>query len=105
VNFDISEEQQLLQDTIRQYVDNECPPTRIRELFDSGEGWDPTFWKGMVEMGLAGLVVSEEHGGAGMEVLDLALAQETLAYGGAPGPFFGHSLACLALELAGSSEQ
>ncbi len=105
MNFDISEEQALLQETIRQYVENECPPTRIRELFDSGEGWDPTFWKGLVEMGLAGLVVSEEHGGAELELLDLALAQESLAYGGAPGPFLGHALACLALEMAGSEAQ
>jgi alkylation response protein AidB-like acyl-CoA dehydrogenase len=105
VNFDISEEQQLLQETIRQFVENECPPTRIRELFDSGEGWDPTFWKGLVEMGLAGLVVPEAYGGAGLELLDLALAEEELAYGGAPGPFLGHSLACLALVLAGSEEQ
>jgi len=105
VNFDISEEQHLLQETIRQYVANECPATRIRELFDSGEGWEPTFWKGLVEMGLAGLVVPEAHGGAGLELLDLALASETLAYGGAPGPFFGHSLACLALALGGSDEQ
>jgi len=105
VNFDISEEQELLQETIRQYVDNECPATRIRELFDSGEGWDPTFWKGLVEMGVAGLVVPEEYGGAGLELLDLALACETLGYGGAPGPFFGHSLACLALMLGGSEAQ
>jgi alkylation response protein AidB-like acyl-CoA dehydrogenase len=105
VNFDISEEQHLLQETIGQFVENECPPTRIRELFERGEGWDPTFWKGLVEMGLAGLLVPEEHGGAGLELLDLALAQESLAYGGAPGPFLGHQLACLALALGGSQEQ
>jgi alkylation response protein AidB-like acyl-CoA dehydrogenase len=59
----------------------------------------------MVEMGLAGLIVPEEYGGAGMELLDLALAAETLAYGGAPGPFFAHSLAALAILLGGSEEQ
>jgi alkylation response protein AidB-like acyl-CoA dehydrogenase len=105
VNFDISEEQQLLQETVQGYVENECPPTRIRELFDSGEGWEPTFWKGLVEMGLAGLIVPEEYGGAGLELLDLALASESLAYSGAPGPFFGHSLACLSLALGGSEAQ
>jgi len=105
VNFDISEEQQLLQETIQQYAENECPPTRIRELFESKDGWEPTFWKGLIEMGLGGLVVPEEFGGAGLEALDLALAQETLAYSGAPGPFLGHSLCCLALALAGSDEQ
>jgi len=105
VNFDISEEQQLLQDTIRQYAENECPPTKIRELFEGREGWEPPFWKGLVEMGLGGLIVPEEFGGAGLETLDLALAQEALAYSGAPGPFLGHSLCCLALALAGSDAQ
>lgn len=105
MNFDISEEQQLLQETVRQYAETECPPTRIRELYDSEEGWDPTFWKGLAEMGLAGLIVPEEHGGAGLDMLDLALASETLAYAGAPGPFFGHSLACVGVALAGSPEQ
>ena len=48
-------------------------------------GHDPALWKGMVEMGLAGLHVPEEYGGAGLELLDLALVAETLGYGGAPG--------------------
>jgi alkylation response protein AidB-like acyl-CoA dehydrogenase len=105
VNFDISEEQQMLQATIRQLLENECPPTRLREIFDSASGHDPSLWKHMVEMGLAGLIVPEEHGGAGMGMLDLALSAEALAYGGAPGPFLGHSLAVLSIALAGSDEQ
>jgi len=105
VNFDITEEQQLLQETIEQLLENECPLTRLREIFEGDSGHDPALWKNLVEMGLAGLIVPEEHGGAGMELLDLALAAETLAYGGAPGPFFGHSLAALAIVLGGSEEQ
>jgi alkylation response protein AidB-like acyl-CoA dehydrogenase len=38
-------------------------------------------------------------------MIDLALATETVAYGGMPGPFFGHALACLALEQGASEEQ
>ena len=105
MNFDLSEEQHLLQETIRQYVANECPPTRLREIFEGDSGHDAAFWKGLVEMGLGGLQVPEEHGGAGLEMLDLALASESLGYGGAPGPFLGHSLACLAIELGGSDAQ
>jgi alkylation response protein AidB-like acyl-CoA dehydrogenase len=105
VNFDITEEQQLLQDTVAQLLQNECPPTHLREIFDGGTGHDPALWKNMVEMGLAGLIVPEEYGGAGLELLDLALVTETLAYGGAPGPLFGHSLAALAIALGGSEEQ
>lgn len=105
MNFDLTDEQQMLQETIRQLLDNECPPTHLREIFEGDSGHDPALWKHMVEMGLAGLVVPEEHGGAGMEMLDLAVAAEALAYGGAPGPFLGHSLAALAIALGGSDEQ
>jgi alkylation response protein AidB-like acyl-CoA dehydrogenase len=105
VNFDITEEQQLLQKTVAQVLANECPLPRLREIFEGDSGHDPGLWKSLVEMGVAGLIVPEEYGGAGLELLDLALAAETLGYGGAPGPFFGHSLASLAIALGGSAEQ
>jgi alkylation response protein AidB-like acyl-CoA dehydrogenase len=105
VNFDLSEEQQLLQQTVAQFLENECPLPQVRAIFEGDTGHDPALWKGMVELGLAGLAVPEELGGAGLELLDLALVTETLARGGAPGPFFGHSLAVQALLLGGSAEQ
>ena len=105
MNFDLSEEQELLRDTVAQFMENECPPTHLREIFDGESGHDPALWKSLVEMGLAGLIIPEEFGGVGLELLDLAVAAEALGYGGAPGPFFGHSLASLAIALAGSDAQ
>jgi alkylation response protein AidB-like acyl-CoA dehydrogenase len=105
MNFGLSEEQEVLQETVRGFVDRECPPPRLRELFDAGSGHDPALWKGMAEMGLAGLVVPEAWGGAGLELLDLALVAETLGAGCVPGPFLGHSLGCLALVLGASEAQ
>jgi alkylation response protein AidB-like acyl-CoA dehydrogenase len=105
VNFDTSEEQELLQETVDQFLQNECPPTRLREIFDGDTGHDPALWKGLVELGLAGLTVPEEHGGAGLEIIDLALVSERLGYGGAPGPFLGHALACVAVAAGGSEAQ
>ncbi|MCH2169703.1 acyl-CoA/acyl-ACP dehydrogenase [Myxococcota bacterium] len=105
MNFDLSEEQELLDETLRQLLENELPATALREIFEGDSGHDPKLWTNLVEMGVAGLIVSEEYGGAGLELLDLAVAAEALGWGGAPGPFFGHSLACLAIELGGSDEQ
>jgi alkylation response protein AidB-like acyl-CoA dehydrogenase len=105
VNFELSEEQQLLQQTVRQFLDNECPATHVRALFDGDTGFDPALWKGMVEMGLAGLHLPEAHGGAGLEMIDLAVVSESLGWGGAPGPFFSHALAGLAILLGGSDAQ
>ncbi len=105
MNFDLSDEQRLLQETIQQLLDNECPPTHLREVFEGDTGHDEAVWKGLVEMGIAGLHVPEEYGGAGLEMIDLALAAETLGRGGAPGPFLGHALAALAISLGGSEAQ
>ena len=105
MHFGLTEEQDLLQETVRSFAAGECPPPKLRELFDAGSGHDPALWKGLCEIGLAGLVVPESLGGAGMEVLDLALVAEELGAGAVPGAFLFHSLACLAISLGGSEEQ
>jgi alkylation response protein AidB-like acyl-CoA dehydrogenase len=105
MDFGLSEEQELLQETVRGFADNECPPTRLRELFDAGDGDDPGLWRSMAEMGLTGLLVPESLGGAGMEVLDLALVMEVLGGAALPGPLLAHSLASLAVVEGGGAEQ
>jgi alkylation response protein AidB-like acyl-CoA dehydrogenase len=105
MDFGLSEEQELLQETVRGFVAKECPPPKLRAIFDSGVGTDPALWRGIAEMGLAGLVIPEAHGGAGMELLEAALVTEVLGNGVLPGPFFGHTLASLALVLGGSDAQ
>lgn len=105
MDFGLTEEQELLQETVRGFVANECPSPKLREIFDSGAGTDSALWEAIVEMGLAGLVIPEVHGGAGMELLELALVAETFGGGVLPGPFFGHTLASLTLVLGGSEAQ
>jgi alkylation response protein AidB-like acyl-CoA dehydrogenase len=105
VNFDLTEEQELLQETVRQFAANECPPTRVRAIFDGEAGHDPALWKGLLELGLGAISIPDEYGGAGLELLDLALASEVLGASAVPGPFLGHSLAGLALLYAGGDAQ
>jgi len=105
MDFGLSEEQELLLDTVRGFVANECPPARLRELFDGEADFDPSVWQGMAEMGLAGLPVSEDYGGAGLELIDLALVAEVLGAAALPSPLLGHALACIALSEGGSDAQ
>src|SRR6185369_1821733 len=58
-----------------------------------------------VEIGVTGLVVPEAHGGAGLELLELALVAEELGRGAVPVPFLGHALATLAIARGGSAAQ
>jgi alkylation response protein AidB-like acyl-CoA dehydrogenase len=105
MDFDLSDEQRLLQDTVGQFIDNECPLSRLRELYDDEVGYDPVLWKGLAELGLAGIHLPEEFGGSDLEVLDLAIVSETLGSHAAPVPFLSHSLASLAISLAGDAAQ
>jgi alkylation response protein AidB-like acyl-CoA dehydrogenase len=105
VDFSLTEEQDLLQDTIRRFVAVECPPQTVRAIFDGERSLVPGLWKGLAELGVAGLVVPEAHGGAGLELLELALVAEELGRGAVPAPFLGHSLATLAIARGASAAQ
>lgn len=105
MHFGLTDEQKLLQATLRDYAARELPAPRLRELFEHGGGWDDATWRGASTIGLPGLVVPEAYGGAGLELLDLALAFEVLGEAAVPGPFLGHALATLALVEAGSPRQ
>lgn len=104
MNFLLSPEQIEFQTTVLRFLDDLCPSTRLHQLFDHGE-YDPELWRAMCELGLAGIALPEAHGGAGMEMIDLALVAETLGSRAAPGPFLGHALAGLAIAWAGSEAQ
>ena len=105
MNFDLTEEQEMLQQSLGNVMENELPVNRLREIFDGEAGHDPELWKSLVELGIGGLAISDTYGGAGLEILDLAVAAETLGYHGAPVPFLGHALAAVAIEAAGNESQ
>jgi alkylation response protein AidB-like acyl-CoA dehydrogenase len=105
MDFGLSEEQRLLQHTVEQFLAKENDATRLRARFDAEEAFDAGFWRGLSELGLAGLLIPEAHGGAGLALLDAALVAETLGRFAAPGPSLGHTLASLALVLGGSPAQ
>lgn len=105
MHFGLADEQKLLQQTLRDLAAGELPLLRRRELFEEGSGFDPALWRKGAELGLAGLVVPEAHGGAGLALLDLALAFEVIGEAALPGPYLGHALAVLALVHGGSDAQ
>jgi alkylation response protein AidB-like acyl-CoA dehydrogenase len=106
VDFGLSEEQELLAGTLRRYLEEECPVTRVRELVEKQPGRDGGTWQRLCELGIGGLLIPEEHGGSGLGLLDAAVAAESLGWGVAPGPFLGSAvLAPVALLAGGTPEQ
>lgn len=100
MDFGLSEDQVLLQDTIRKVLDAECPTTRVRTIMESDDAHDTGLWRTLSELGLPALPIPEEYGGAGLDILDLALAAEVLGFCCTPGPFLGNALASVALTAS-----
>ncbi|MDW5614003.1 MULTISPECIES: acyl-CoA dehydrogenase IpdE2 [Mycolicibacterium] len=94
----MSEERDLLRDTVAALVDKHASPEAVRTAAASERGYDEALWKMLCEqVGAAALVVPEELGGAGGELGDAAVVLEELGKGLVPTPLLGTTLAELAL--------
>ena len=78
MNFDLTDEQRLLEQSVREWAGKEVAP-RIREL-DREHRFDRTIFPQMAALGLLGISIPAEYGGAGMDYLCLGLASEELEY-------------------------
>lgn len=106
MEFALTDEQRMLEASVRGFLADNLPMERRRALAAAGRGHDPQLWDGLVAQGVSGLMVPERHGGAGLGVLDAAVVAESLGYHAAPGPFAaGLVMAPLALQLCGTEEQ
>ncbi|MZP29677.1 acyl-CoA dehydrogenase [Heliobacterium undosum] len=75
--FRLSEEQEMLRQTVRDFADSKIAP-KAAEM-DEQETYDRSFWEGMAELGLTGIPFSDRYGGAGMDHLSYAIAVEELS--------------------------
>jgi alkylation response protein AidB-like acyl-CoA dehydrogenase len=83
-----TDEQELFRRSVREFVSDRLPLDRVAEIAD-GDGWDPGLWKEAAGLGLAGVSVPEEHGGAGLGFVEEAIVAEELGRGIFPGPWLG----------------
>jgi len=106
MEFALSEEQKMLEASLRGFLSDRLPMERRRAIASEGNGLDPELWAGLVAQGITGLAVPERHGGAGLGVLDAAVAAESLGYHAVPGPFAASLvMAPLALQASGTEAQ
>jgi len=106
VNFNFTEQQNMLRTMAREFLAGECPKSRIRELEKDGKGYDPGTWKRMAELGWMGLLLPEEYEGSGANFMDLVVLMEEMGRNILPGPFFSTvALAALPIMDFGSKVQ
>ncbi|WKG02864.1 acyl-CoA dehydrogenase family protein [Mycolicibacterium sp. HK-90] len=101
----MSEERQLLRETVAALVDKHASPEAVRAAMESERGYDEKLWGLLCEqVGAAALVVPEELGGAGGELADAAVVLEELGKALVPTPLLGTTLAELALLAVDAHE-
>lgn len=106
MDFGLTEEQTALQDTVRKFLTDKVPTTKVREVMGGDTGHDPAIWAGLAELGVLGLLVPEEHDGIDLALLDAALVAEELGKAAAPTPYVESAvIAVIALREAGTDAQ
>jgi alkylation response protein AidB-like acyl-CoA dehydrogenase len=105
VYFDLTDEQQAIKSTAREFLASRYKSERIRALAESEHGFEASDWAEMAELGWPGLALPEEWGGQGLGIVDLAVLFEEMGYALAPSPLLSTTVAGLALAVNGSDEQ
>ncbi|WP_293676257.1 acyl-CoA dehydrogenase family protein [uncultured Phenylobacterium sp.] len=104
----LTEEQSMLRDAAKSWVQEKSPVTAFRKMRDSGVevGYDVAAWNEMAEMGWAGVVIPEEYGGSNFGYLSLGLVLEELGRTLTASPLIASGLGgASALILGGSDAQ
>lgn len=105
MEFDLSKPQKLLKDSAREFLSRHCKSTRVRELMSTETANDDELWQAMADQGWTGLVIPEEYGGLGAELLDLAVVCEEMGHACLPGAFQATLFSTALIDRAASQKQ
>src|SRR5260370_36518841 len=87
MDIGFTEEQELLRDAARKFLDSECDTKFVRRMMATDEAVTGEFWQLLAEQGWLGITYSEEDGGSGLGLLDLVVLMEEVGRAVMPGPF------------------
>jgi len=99
----LDEEQTLLQDTARGFVESAAPVSHLRALRDADDrrGWSTEVWTAFAEMGFPGILIAEEQGGLGLGAVEAGIVLEQIGRNLTPSPFLSTAVgAAVALRDA-----
>jgi len=105
MNFDYNEEQQLLADSVRRFLQKDYDFEARKRIVASPEGWSERVWSTFAEMGLTGLPLSPDYGGFGGGAVDLMSMMEAFGEALVVEPYLPTLLAAQLIAKAGSAEQ
>ena len=105
--FGLSEEQQFFQDSIAKYLEGNVTIEAVREYAKGdNQRFADDIHQGLIELGINNLIIPEQYGGLGLDLLYAAAVSQSLGAGIAPVPYIGsYVMAPMAIILAGSMDQ
>ncbi len=107
MELQLTNDQQLLAETTRRFLDDSCPLTEVRRLADTPAGFEPAWWRQGAELGWTSLLVPEARGGgsvSGQGLNDLALVAEEMGRTVAPGPLVPVNVVAATLAASAADE-
>ena len=106
MNLGISTEQRELRESVRRFLTERAPLTRVRELMETADGTDPDVWRqASAQLGLPGIAVPEEYGGAGFSLAEQAIVLEELGAALFTGPYLASAVLAATTLLASDDEE
>jgi alkylation response protein AidB-like acyl-CoA dehydrogenase len=106
MDLGFSKDQKMIQTSVREFLEKECPSDKVRELEEDEKGYDPEMWRMMAELGWMGIILPEEYEGTEGDFIDLAIVIEEMGRKLLPSPFFPTVALCsLPLLEYGNDEQ
>ena len=88
MDLGLTETQQMLKNSAREFLTRECPHSLVRAMEEDEKGYSQQLWEQMVNLGWTGLAFPEEYGGTGGGFLDLVVLLEEMGRALVPSPFF-----------------
>ena len=87
MNFDLTEERQMLQDSLRRFLRDKYDTAARNKILESDTGFSADIWNGLAELGVIGALFTEDQGGFGGAGFDIAVVFEELGRAGVVEPF------------------
>jgi alkylation response protein AidB-like acyl-CoA dehydrogenase len=104
MDFGFSDEQDMLRQTARAFLEEHCPTTFVRHMMEDDNGYSADLWKEMAELGWLGLAFPEAYGGQGLGFVDLTVILEEMGAALLPSPFLSTVILAGQTILLGGSE-
>ena len=104
MDFELSEDQELLRATVRRFLAEQAPIPYVRSLLDAERGTTDAVWSGLAGLGVVGLLAPESAGGAGMGMVEVGVVSEELGRAVHPGPYLASAVGAVSLVTRAGSD-